>query len=91
MYDQYNKYRNYFAELIKKSWTLSFFLGLITLTVTAVSFYNYDNPLIAGDLFYFEHKIFGTKYPNIVNGIIFLVITILLIRNGINKKWPKVN
>ena len=44
-----------------------------------------------GSIFILFQFIFDPPLSNILNGIVSMLLAIFFIRNGVNKKWPKVN
>ena len=48
-------------------------------------------PIVAGGLFGFLEIIFDPPASNILSGSISLLLAMFFIKNGINKKWPKIN
>jgi hypothetical protein len=91
MFESYEKFQDSLSKLTFASSFLSFLFGGFCSILSISFFIDINKEQEAGSIFKVIQIVFEPSTSNIVNGIISMLLAIFLIRNGINKKWPKVN
>jgi hypothetical protein len=91
LFESYDKFRDSFSRLTFKSPFLSFLFGGSCLILSISFFVDINKEQETGGIFALFQLVFEPPVSNILNGIVLMLLAIFLIRNGVNKKWPKVN